>query len=80
MSVLTEGSTVPWLILHGKDCLDVLAIGLRSVIGNSQYSDKRIMQMLRLAFDTAMFRGTFLYSNVKAWETSNPGFLVLLDE
>lgn len=70
----------PWLILHGKDCLDVLAIGLRSVIGNIQYSDRRIMQMLRLAFDTAMLRSTFLYSNVKAWETLNPGYRVLLDE
>ncbi len=70
----------PWSILHGKDCLDVLAIGLRSAIGNIQHSDKRIMQMLRLAFDGAMLRGTLLYSNIKAWETSNPRYRVLLDE
>lgn len=70
----------PLSILHGKDCLDVLAIGLRSVIGNHQYSDKRIMQMLRLAFDKTMLRDTRLYSNIKGWETSNPGYKVLIDD
>jgi len=70
----------PWSILHGKDCLDILSIGLRSAIGNTQLKDKNILQMLRLAFDNAMLRDTFLYSNVKAWESSNPRYRVLLDE
>jgi hypothetical protein len=70
----------PWSILHGKDCFDVLAIGLRSAIGNNQYSDKWIMQMLRLAFDNTMLRGTHLYSNIKNWETSNPAHKLLLED
>ena len=69
-----------WSILHGKDCLDVLAIGLRSSIGNNQYSGKLLAQMLRLACDSLMLCGSFLYSNIRTWESLNPKYKVLPNE
>lgn len=69
----------PWLVLHGKDSLDVLAIGFRAAIGNQQHPLERILQMLRLAFDNLMFRATQLYSAVKRWESANPPYRLIPD-
>ena len=67
----------PWSVLHGKDSLSILAVGLRGAIGNCQHPIDRLSLMLRLAFNGAMFQGTSLHSNVRTWETSNPPFKVL---
>lgn len=67
----------PWSILHGKDSVCVLAIGLRGAIGNQPHSIDQITRMLRLAFDNAMFGATILYTAVKAWETANAPYRVL---
>lgn len=66
-----------WSVLHGKDSLKVLAVGLRSTIGNCGHPIDRLSLMLRLAFNRAMLEDTTLHSNVKTWETSNVPFNVL---
>jgi hypothetical protein len=66
-----------WSLLHGKDSLSVLAVGLRSAIGNCQHPIDRLSMMLRLAFNSAMFQGTSLHCNVRTWETANLPFKVL---
>lgn len=77
-SQLANITAIPlWSVLHGKDTLSVLAIGLRSAIGNQQHPRERIMQMLRLAFDDRLFHDTLLYEAVKAWEAANSPYRVL---
>lgn len=67
----------PWCVLHGKDSLNVLAIGLRNAIGNYQHPAERIMQMLRLAYDQLLLGATQLYSNIKAWEKANAPYRIV---
>ncbi|MCS6840105.1 MAG: DUF4435 domain-containing protein [Roseiflexus sp.] len=67
----------PWLILHGKDSLEVLAIGLKECIGKWQINSKELFRMLRLAFDDAMFRDTQLYQNIRQWEQAHPPYRIL---
>ncbi len=67
----------PWSVLHGKDTLSVLAIGLRKAIGKEQITLDRLMQMLQLAFQDQLFRATRLYSDIKGWETANTPYLIL---
>ncbi|MCK6429072.1 MAG: DUF4435 domain-containing protein [Burkholderiaceae bacterium] len=69
--------TSPWLILHGKDSLHVLAIGVRHCLGSQQHPIERILQMLRLAFSDLLFRATQLYKAVKNWEAANPVYRIL---
>lgn len=72
------GEIDPWRLLHGKDTLDVLAVGLRSVIGNAQHPSERIAQMLRLTFDSNLFAATQLHLGVRTWEAGNPPYQILL--
>ncbi|MDW8392410.1 MAG: DUF4435 domain-containing protein [Oscillochloridaceae bacterium] len=67
----------PWLILHGKDSLEVLAIGLRECIGQRQIKGEELFRMLRLAFDDALFRDTRLYQAVRQWEQAHPPYQIL---
>jgi hypothetical protein len=71
--------TNPWSVLHGKDSLNVLAIGLRGLIGNRQYPASQLSQMLRLAFHGVLFRSTSLYLNIKAWESTNSTYRILTE-
>jgi hypothetical protein len=67
----------PWSILHGKDTLNVLAVGVRSCIGSQQHPIERLLQMLRLAFDGALFHATQLYASVKKWESLNAPYRIV---
>lgn len=67
----------PVMLLHGKDCLDVLAAGLRGVLGNRQASQDVMLSMLRLAFHETLFARTSLYSQIKTWEETNSPYQIL---
>lgn len=69
----------PWSILHGKDSLNVLAIGLRAVIGDCQHSQESISLMLRLAFNSLLFKNTTLYLSVKCWESNNCPYRIVAE-
>jgi len=66
----------PWILLHGKDTLSVLAIGLRCVLGNHQHPVERISQMLRLAYDYPAFAQSQLFVAIANWETANVPYKV----
>jgi len=67
----------PYKVIHGKDTLAVLAMGLRSKLGNNQHPVERLCQMLRLAFDNSLANATLLLQGIRAWETNNSPYRVL---
>ena len=77
ISLATLSAIDPFLILHGKDTIDILAVGLRNKLGTHQHPVERICQMLRLAFDDAMAKATRLFQEVLSWEVGNVPYRVL---
>lgn len=67
----------PFAILHGRDTANILAMGLRSALGNHQHHADQICQMLRLAFDDAMAAASNLFQQIKSWEAANAPYRVL---
>lgn len=67
----------PFAVLHGRDTANILAMGLRCVLGNHQHPADRICQMLRLAFDDAMAAATALFQQIRGWEAANVPYRVL---
>lgn len=67
----------PFVILHGRDTADILAMGLKNKLGNGQIHVKQVCQMLRLAFDTAMTAACPLFQRIRDWETINAPYRVL---
>jgi hypothetical protein len=67
----------PYRILHGRDTVNLLAIGLRRRIGNAQYSADLLVQMLRLAFDDALAAGCALFQAIRQWEAANAPYRIL---
>lgn len=67
----------PFVVLHGRDTANILAIGLRSRLGSQQHPVDRVCQFLRLAFDDATAAGTMLFQNIRAWENANRPYRVL---
>lgn len=67
----------PSSILHGRDTLAVLSIGLRNRIGNRQAAIDDLSLMLRLAFDKEMAESTEVFKNLRAWETKNVPYRLL---
>ena len=68
----------PFLILHGRDTVNILAMGLRSKLGNHQDRIERVCQMLRLAFDDAMAAACSLFQQIRSWEAANAPYRVLI--
>lgn len=64
-------------VLHGKDTLAVLAMGLRGKLGGKPHPVDRLCQMLRLAYDDGIASATNLFVAVRNWEASNAPFRVL---
>lgn len=67
----------PWMLMHGKDSLCVLAVGLREIIGKQSLSDEKLSQLLRLAFDETLLKATNIYQGIKDWEIANPPYRIL---
>lgn len=77
-SLATISVADPFFILHGRDTVNILAMGLRSKLGNQQHSAERICQMLRLAFDDAMAAACPLFQQIRSWEAANAPYRVLV--
>lgn len=69
----------PWHIVRGHDLLEILRIGLRSVLGNlpATIGVKEIARALRLAMSPADLQSTRLWRDMRRWESLNKPFLVL---
>lgn len=70
-------SVNPWLILHGKDSLKVLAVGFRKCLGHACVSTEMLRIMLLFAFDRSMFSNTRLYADIRQWESNNSPYQIL---
>ena len=69
----------PWHVVRGHDLLQLLRIGLRTILGDlpSNKGVKDIAQALRLAMPSADLHATGLWRNMRHWEHSNEPYLVL---
>jgi hypothetical protein len=64
----------------GHDALELLAIGLRRVLGSQDHvvcDSEFLEKCLRLSYEEEYFLGTMLYKAIRAWEEENPMFKVL---
>ena len=69
-----------WHVCCGHDLVEILAIGLRRVLGNNNPGDLRrdkLERELRLAYEEGYFRKTGLHAAIGAWEAQNPPYKVL---
>lgn len=74
----TISVTDPFVILHGRDTVNILAMGLRSKLGNHQHRVEQVNQMLHLAFDDAMASACPLFQQIRSWEAANVPYRVLI--
>ena len=63
----------PWRVSRGHDMLQILRIGLRSVLGNVKNSVgvKEIARVLRASMGVSDFRQTSLWEDIDKWERNN---------
>ena len=61
----------PRLIVQGHDALCILAQGLKSVLGNAQFSDSALAKSFRLAYEQTRFEKTNLCAFVREWERNH---------
>ncbi len=69
-----------WLICYGKDMIEVLAFGLRSVLGENTaqvVKPEMIKSYLRLSFHWSDLNRSKLSQDLHEWATRNSGFRVL---
>ena len=69
-----------WLICYGKDMVEILAFGLRSIIGTNNATDvstDRIMSGLRLSFHRDDMDNSKLGQELYDWEARNKNYRVL---
>lgn len=64
-------------VVHGKDSLKILAIGLKAKLGDQQHPIDRLASMLRMAFTRSMLEACEIYANIRDWERRNSPFQVL---
>lgn len=70
----------PYEICNGTDVIEILSIGLRSVLGNRNAGEVRgesLKMSLRLAYSEQDFRESRLGKDIEEWQNQNPGFQVL---
>jgi hypothetical protein len=64
-------------LIRGHDIVSIIAIGLKSAIGNNQFNERDLYLMLRLAFNDNDFKSTQLYVDLKNWEAASPPYQIL---
>jgi hypothetical protein len=75
-AILAEGHPRSMMCV-GHDVVEILAIGLRRVLGSkspSEVSRERLELDLRLAYETPFFRNSELFSRLLRWEEENLEF------
>lgn len=69
----------PWYVVHGRDMVEILRIGLRYTLGDipASVGVKEIGKALRLAMTPGDLQATKLWTDMRAWETANHPYMVL---
>ena len=72
-------SADPWDICSGHDLVELLAIGLRRVLGSEAVRPDDLEQHLRLAFEASHLQATHVYREIRRWEEGHPPYRVVPD-
>ncbi len=70
----------PWQVCCGHDLVEILSFGLRKAIGSTNAANVKSDSLecnLRLAYEEAYFCKTYLYLDIRTWESNNQPFKVL---
>ena len=69
----------PWYVVHGRDMVEILRIGLRRTLGDIRpnVGVKDIGSMLRAAMTPHDLQATQLWTDMRAWEAANHPYMVL---
>lgn len=69
----------PWYVVHGRDMVEILRIGLRHILGKISPSVgvKEIGKALRLAMTPGDLQATMLWADMRTWEATNHPYTVL---
>jgi len=70
-----------WLVCCGHDLISLLSVGLHKAIGSWNWKEiepEIIERSLRLAYESAWFRDTWLYASIRKWEELNTPFQVFI--
>ena len=70
----------PYEICNGTDVIEILSIGLRSVLGNKNAGEvggELLKMSLRLAYSEQYFFSSRLRKDIEKWQSQKPGFQVL---
>ena len=69
----------PWYVVHGRDMVEILRIGLRHILGDipASVGVKEIRRMLRVAMTPDDLQATKLWTSMRAWEAANHPYMVL---
>lgn len=66
----------PWSVVHGKDMVRILDIGLKRVLGNGSHAE-HVARLLRQGIDSAELHRTSIGLGITDWERKNPPYVVL---
>ena len=69
-----------WQVCSGHDMTEILAIGLRSLFGNTRagaISAEVVDGILRISYEHSYFRSTQLYASIEDWEKANQAYKIL---
>lgn len=69
----------PWYVVHGRDMVEILRIGLRRALGDipASVGVKEIGRVLRAAMTPDDLQATQLWTSMRAWEATNHPYMVL---
>jgi hypothetical protein len=70
----------PFHVCCGHDCVDVLGIALRRVLGHrtdAEVSRDRLERALRLAFESRYFESTRVSRSLVAWQAASGGYVLI---
>ena len=69
----------PWYVVHGRDMVEILRIGLRRTLGDIRpnVGVKDVGRMLRAAMTPNDLQATKLWTDMRAWEAANHQYMVL---
>jgi hypothetical protein len=66
----------PWQVCCGHDLTEILSFALQKTIGSMKVDAIELERSLRLAYETAFFQATQLYSAMRSWEDQNNPFAI----
>lgn len=77
---LDKSNYDPYEICNGTDVVEILSIGLRSVLGNGKAREvgvESLKSLLRVGYSVHHFRSSRLKKDIEKWQSQNPEFQIL---